>query len=117
MTIGLYLEHPLQMPTPMQGGMETVLTLLHCLPSGHTDVMMENVHTRLEGLCQGQSEPSVSIGDAVAAAARLGSKRLLLADPASKRLYMRVSLNVPVDDLSHVLKHEETISWLKDLSF
>ena len=78
---------------------------------------MEDVHRRLEGLCQGHSEPQVSIGDAVAAAARLGSKRLLLADPASKRLYMRVSLNVPVDDLSHVLKHDETIDWLKDLNF
>ncbi|KAL3142669.1 hypothetical protein ABBQ38_002975 [Trebouxia sp. C0009 RCD-2024] len=84
---------------------------------GHTEVMMEDVHRRLEGLCQGHSEPQVSIGDAVAAAARLGSKRLLLADPASKRLYMRVSLNVPVDDLSHVLKHDETIDWLKDLNF
>ena len=79
--------------------------------------MMEDVHRRLEGLCQGHSEPQVSIGDAVAAAARLGSKRLLLAEPASKRLYMRVSLNVPVDDLSHVLKDDETIEWLKDLNF
>jgi len=79
--------------------------------------MMENVHVRLEGLCQGHSEPSVSIGEAVAAGTSLGSKRLILADPGCKRLYMRMSLNVPVDDLSHVLKHEETIKWLKDLSF
>ncbi len=85
--------------------------------AGHTDVMMENVHVRLEGLCQGHSEPSVPIGAAVAAAARLGSKRIILADPGAKRLYMRMSLNVPVDDLSHILKHEETVEWLKDLSF
>lgn len=78
---------------------------------------MENVHTRLEGLCQGHSEPGVVIGEAVAAAAGLGSKRLILADPGAKRLYMRMSLNVPVDDLSHVLKHEESIEWVKDLSF
>lgn len=90
--------------------------LRHMLSLGHTEVMMEDVHRRLEGLCQGHSEPQVSIGDAVATAARLGSKRLLLVDPASKRLYMRVSLNVPVDDLSHVLKHDESIVWLKDLN-
>ena len=78
---------------------------------------MENVHTRLEGLCQGHSEARVSIGEAVAAATRLGSKRLILADPGARRLYMRMSLNMPVDDLSHVLKHEESIPWLKDLSF
>lgn len=77
---------------------------------------MEDVHRRLEGLCQGHSEPQISIGDAVATAARLGSKRLLLVDPASRRLYMRVSLNVPVDDLSHVLKSDESIVWLKDLN-
>ena len=77
---------------------------------------MEDVHRRLEGLCQGHSEPQVGIGDAVATAARLGSKRLLLVDPASRRLYMRVSLNVPVDDLSHVLKNDDSIAWLKDLN-
>ena len=88
-----------------------------CLASGHTDVIMDNVHMRLEGLCTGHSEAKVSIGEAVAAAVRLGSKRLILADPGAKRLYMRMSLNMPVDDLSHVLKHEETISWLRDLSF
>ncbi|KAL0033288.1 hypothetical protein WJX77_001908 [Trebouxia sp. C0004] len=91
--------------------------LMESRARGHTDVMMENVHVRLEGLCQGHSEPSVAIGAAVAAAVRLGSKRLILADPGAKRLYMRMSLNVPVDDLSHILKHEETIEWLKDLSF
>lgn len=98
-------------------GMPCCHAELPCWCPGHTDVVMENVHTRLEGLCQGHSEPSVSIGDTVAAGARLGSKRLILADPGAKRLYMRMSLNVPVDDLSHVLKHEETIEWLKDLSF
>ncbi|KAA6424992.1 MAG: origin recognition complex subunit 1-like [Trebouxia sp. A1-2] len=91
--------------------------LMESRARGHTDVMMENVHVRLEGLCQGHSEPNVAVGAAVAAATRLGSKRLILADPGAKRLYMRMSLNVPVDDLSHILKHEDTIEWLKDLSF
>ena len=100
----------------MHTGCQHVLTA-STAATGHTDVMMENVHVRLQGLCQGHSEPSVSIGNAVSAAAKLGSKRLLLADPASKRLYMRLSLNVPVDDLSHVLKNEGTIAWLADSNF
>ena len=79
--------------------------------------MMENVYTRLESLCQGHSEVSTSVGDVVAAACRLGSSRLILCDPGSKRLYMRLSLNVPVDDLSHVLKQQDSIQWLQDLDF
>ena len=85
--------------------------------AGHTDVMLESVYNRLEGLCQGHSEVSVSVGDVVAAACRLGSIRLILCDAAAKRLYMRLSLNVPVDDLSHVLKNEDSISWLQTLDF
>lgn len=87
------------------------------LDAGHTDVMMENVYTRLESLCQGHSEASTSVGDVVAAACRLGSSRLILCDPGSKRLYMRLSLNVPVDDLSHVLKQQDSIVWLQGLDF
>lgn len=79
--------------------------------------MLENVYNRLESLCQGHSEVSSSVGDVVAAACRLGSSRLILCDPASKRLYMRLSLNVPVDDLSHVLKHQDSIGWLQSLDF
>ena len=79
--------------------------------------MLENVYNRLEGLCQGHSEASSSVGDVVAAACRLGSSKLILCDPGSKRLYMRLSLNVPVDDLSHVLKQQDSIGWLQSLDF
>ena len=41
----------------------------------HTDVMLENVYERLEGLCQGHSQVSSSVGNVVAAACRLGSSK------------------------------------------
>lgn len=102
-----------------QSGLLATLQLQLLLDNraGHTDVMLENVFNRLEGLCQGHSEMSVSVGDVVAAACRLGSSRLILCDAGSKRLYMRLSLNVPVDDLSHVLKHADSITWLQNLDF
>ena len=37
----------------------------------------------------------MQLGDLVAAAARLGAKRLLLTESASRRLRMKLALNVP----------------------
>ena len=62
-------------------------------------------------------EGPMGTGDVVAAAARLGSKRIILADRALHRLRMRVSLNVPSDDVVHVLRAEASgMPWMHSLS-
>ena len=62
-------------------------------------------------------EAPVATGDIVAAAARLGSKRLIMADKALQRLRMRVSLNVPSDDVVHVLRSEALgMPWMHSIS-
>ena len=62
-------------------------------------------------------EARIATGDIVAAAARLGSKRIILADRALQRLRMRVSLNVPSDDVVHVLRSEASgMPWMHSLS-
>lgn len=88
-------------------------------PGGHTgrgDAVLEDVAVRLEHLAAARGEGVVSFGDCQAAARRLAAKRLLLTEAGGQRLRMRLSLNVPRDDVHHVLQEDASIPWLRDLA-
>lgn len=52
----------------------------------------------------------------IAAAASLGAKRIILADAASRRLHMRLTLNVPNDDVRQVLQSRDGVAWMQGLN-
>lgn len=79
---------------------------------------MEDVAERMFAMYRGRDEkPMPSMGNVVHAAARLSSVRLILADLPVKRLAMRLSLNIPQDDLVYQLNHDESIKWLAEIAF
>ncbi|KAK9830101.1 hypothetical protein WJX72_009780 [[Myrmecia] bisecta] len=83
---------------------------------GRCDAILEPVNVRLQTMLQNGCEPAMCLGDVISAATRLGAKRLVLAESGSKRMRMKLSLNVPEDDLVHVLRNDETIPWLKNVN-
>ena len=68
-------------------------------------------------MLQVYSEPDIAFGDCLAAARRMGASRLLLTELNGKRLGMRVSLNMPFDDVVDALQKESSIPWLARLNF
>ena len=91
------------------------LLLLSC--AGRSDAVLHDVAFRLQQLTQVHSEPKISFGDCVSAARRLGASRLLLTEVGGKRVWMRLSLNVPSEDVVDVLHEDTAVPWLKDLNF
>jgi hypothetical protein len=83
--------------------------------AARADAPLEDVAHRLQQMCEVRSEPRFAFGEIMAAATRLGSKRVILTDSGARRLRMRLSLNMPVDDLAHVLQTETAVPWLREL--
>ena len=78
---------------------------------------MQDVVVRLQQLTEIHSEPAIAFGDCLASARRLGATRVLLTELGGKRLWMRLSLNVPLEDVVHVLHNEMAVPWLRNLNF
>lgn len=85
--------------------------------AGRADAILEDVVFRLQQLGQVRSQAGITFGDCLACCRRLGAKRLLLNELGGKRLLMRLSLNVPHDDVVEVLQSDVTIAWLKHLDY
>ena len=85
--------------------------------AGRCDAVVENVVFRLQQLAEMRNLAKMSFGDCLTCCKRLAAKRLLLTEQDSKRLWMRLSLNVPQDDVIEVLQQDQTITWLKDLNY
>ena len=66
------------------------LWLMHCQRAGRADTMLEPVSRRLQAMAASRFDPKIGTADVVQAAARLGSKRIILADKPVQRLCMRV---------------------------
>eukprot|EP00884_Botryococcus_braunii_P008272 jgi/Botrbrau1/17446/Bobra.0054s0035.1 len=79
------------------------------------DAVLEDVAHRVQQMCELRGGPSCGPGDLMAAALRLSSKRLVLLDSGARRLRARLSLNMPTDDLAHVLQTDTSIPWLREL--
>ena len=61
--------------------------------AGRSDAVLSGVWERMRALCEPRPEEApLRVGDAVSAAARLGAKRLCLAEPAVARLRMRCAV-------------------------
>lgn len=80
--------------------------------TGRAEAALEAVADRLRQLCAANGEPQYPIGALLECAVALGSKRLLICDPGHKRLKAKVALNVPVNDLVHVLAHDRDLGWM-----
>ena len=90
---------------------------IDAVSAGRADSFLEPIGRRLQAMAASRFEAPVATGDIVEAAARLGSKRLIMADKALQRLRMRVSLNVPSDDVVHVLRSEASgMPWMHSIS-
>ena len=85
--------------------------------TGRCDAVMEDVVFRLQQLAEVRNLQGISFGDCVNCCRKLGAKRLILAEQGGKRLWMRISLNVPQDDVVEVLQQDATIVWLQDLNY
>lgn len=85
--------------------------------AGRSDAVLQDVAFRLHQLTDIHSESAIAFGDCLASARRLGASRLLLTESGGKRLLMKLSLNVPLEDVTHVLHSESSIPWLKHLNF
>lgn len=85
--------------------------------AGRSDAVLQDVAFRLHQLMQVHSEPKIVFGDCLSAARRLGASRLLLTELGGKRLWIRLSLNMPFEDVVDVLQKDSTIPWLKNLNF
>ncbi|KAK9836005.1 hypothetical protein WJX81_005277 [Elliptochloris bilobata] len=95
-----------------------VALMLETRFSGRAEAYLEDVAARLASLLAARLEPPVAPGDIVAAAARLGAQRLLLADAGGRRLRMRVALNVAPADVAHALRGAAAVAavpWLAQL--
>ena len=79
--------------------------------------MLQDVVFRLQQLTEIHREPTIAFEDCLASARRLGATRLLLTELGGKRLWMRLSLNVPLEDVVHVLQDDTAIAWIKNLNF
>ena len=87
------------------------------LTAGRSDAVLQDVVFRLQQLTEVHSESKMAFGDCLASARRLGAARLLLTEHGGKRLWMRLSLNVPLEDVVHVLQNDAAVAWLKNLNF
>lgn len=79
--------------------------------------MLQDVVFRLQQLVEVHSETRISFGDCVSAARRLGAMRLLLTELGGKRLSMKLSLNVPFEDIVHMLQNHSAVPWFSKLNF
>lgn len=77
---------------------------------------MEQVANRVIEMCISHHEPKPLIFQCVSAAASLGAKRIILAEPAKRRLCMRLTLNVATDDVRQVLQSESGVTWMQSLN-
>ena len=86
--------------------------------TGREDALLCHVARRVQDLATGRLDVGPpGAADLVASAARLGFQRLLLADCASCRLRMRLSLNVPHADVVLALTEEACgLPWMRDLN-
>ena len=78
---------------------------------------MAPVAERMLDMCASHGEPQPHVFQCVSAAASLAAKRVILADPAARRLRMRLSLNVPVDDARQALQGGNDADWMANLKF
>lgn len=85
--------------------------------AGRCDAVVEDVVFRLQQLAEVRSLPGVTYGDCVACLRQLGARRLILTEQGGKRLGMRISLNVPQDDVIESLQRDAHTPWLKDLNY
>lgn len=77
---------------------------------------MEPVAERMMEMCHSHREPKPQVAQCISAAASLGAKRIILADAAGRRLHMRLTLNVPSDDVRQVLQSADGVGWMQDLN-
>ena len=83
--------------------------------TGLQEARMAPVAERVLDMCASHSEPQPHVFQCVSAAASLASKRVILADPAARRLRMRLGLNVPVDDARQALQSGDDADWMANL--
>ena len=85
------------------------------LPSGLQEARMAPVAERVLDMCASHSEPQPHVFQCISAAASLAAKRVILADASGRRLRMRLSLNVPVDDARQALQSGDDADWMAKL--
>ncbi|KAL4423946.1 hypothetical protein ABPG75_001247 [Micractinium tetrahymenae] len=81
--------------------------------SGRAECMLQDAWERLRLLCSQNCEAQgYDFASVVERAAELGAKRLLICDPAARRVRAKVALNVPTSDLLMVLTDDPDLPWL-----
>ena len=84
--------------------------------AGLQEVNMAAVAERMMEMSQAHHEPRAHVFQCISAAASLGAKRIILADPAARRLRMRLTLNVPADAARQALQSSDGIPWMQTLN-
>lgn len=84
-----------------------IALLLEIRQTGKCEVSMSDVADRINILCT-DSPPSYA--SVLASAMSLASRRLVLCSPGMHRTRMKISLNVPTDDLMYVLTNDQALS-------
>lgn len=81
--------------------------------SGRAECLLGDVWERLRVLCSQNCEAQrYDFGSVLERAAELGSKRLIICDPAVRRLRAKVALNVATNDLTMMLTIDAELPWL-----
>jgi origin recognition complex subunit 1 len=80
--------------------------------TGRTEATLGDIADRLRQLCAANGERQAPFAAVLECAVGLGAKRIIICDPGFKRLRAKVALNVPVNDLVHILANDADIPWL-----
>ncbi|XP_061860248.1 origin recognition complex subunit 1 isoform X2 [Colius striatus] len=74
--------------------------------AGVEEATVQKIYHQHVALCRIEGMQSPTISEILAVCGRLGACRLLLVEPSSKYLHMRVRLNISQDDVVYALKVE-----------
>lgn len=77
--------------------------------TGKCEVYLSDVADRINVLC---TDCSPSYASVMASSISLAGRRLVLCSPGVHRTRMKISLNVPIDDLTYVLTNDPALSSL-----